>query len=52
MKIIKVSCSDCHESFDEKKVDILDCWEGPQMRDIVKFICPECKKEQESFRVS
>ena len=49
-KTITVYLPCCGEFIPEDEVGFLDIWEGPQGEDIMKFKCPECKKEHESKR--
>ena len=47
---IIVRCPRCDESFDENKVEFLGISEDIMGRDRLIFVCPKCKKEQESYR--
>ena len=47
---ISVRCPNCDEHFDENKVEFLGISEDIMGRDRLAFVCPKCKKEQESYR--
>ena len=46
---VTLSCTG--ERVDEKTVEFLDISEDIQGRDLITFVCPECKKEHRSYRL-
>lgn len=48
---IKVKCKECDEWKDEDKTEFVDIEEDLQGRDILTFICPDCKTKQRSLRL-
>ena len=49
-KIITVTCSECKEEFDERKVKLEDIEEDLLGQDVVTFKCPSCRKMASSHR--
>ncbi len=44
-----VACPLCKDTYQSGEVEIIDVREDFEGRDVVKFVCPDCKKEVESF---
>ena len=47
---LKVTCETCSGTFDEDKVEIDNISSDKLGRDVVYFICPNCKQLTSSFR--
>jgi Zn finger protein HypA/HybF involved in hydrogenase expression len=52
MRIITIGvwCGECKLWFEEKHTEFVDIEEDFEGRDVLTFICPECKTEQRSLR--
>ncbi len=48
---IRVYCLECQEWIDEIDVEVTGIEEDFQGRDVLTFVCPDCKTDQKSFRV-
>ena len=50
--VIRCYCSKCREWIDESTIEFVDISEDFEGVDILTFICPTCKTEQSSRRIS
>jgi len=50
MRTIEVRCPECSEVLDEKDIDILNCEEDFEGRDVVTFECGRCGETVKSNR--
>jgi len=48
---IKVRCKKCAEWIDENETEFVNIEEDFEGRDVLTFICPQCKTKQKSCRV-